>query len=101
MSLVLALDKQELLWRFYPNVANIRVHRVEPTKGKHKAQSLAILALLQEHYFIPSHKLSKISLQYNARIYYLKRGKIDGKKHIILSRRDGNVYGYEYGGIQC
>jgi len=67
---------------------------------KHKTQRAAMLRLLNENDFVASVTLSRISLQYNARIKELRDGLHNGRKYTIVSAKVNDKYGYMLMGWQ-
>jgi hypothetical protein len=53
-----------------------------------------VLALLSRNSFVPTYLLARVSPQYNARIYELRRGRHDGNHYNIkpiCTHDDGSV----------
>ena len=68
-------------------------------KGSFKTQGLKMLAMFKCYNWIPTTALSKVFKQYNARIYDLRKGKVDGTCYMIKTEMRKGVWGFLYEGV--
>jgi len=68
-------------------------------KGSFKTQGLKMLAMFKCYGWIPTTALSKVFKQYNARIYDLRKGKVDGTCYMIKTEMRKGVWGFLYEGV--
>jgi len=68
-------------------------------KGSFKTQGLKMLAMFKCYGWIPTTALSKVFKQYNARIYDLRKGKVDGTCYMIKTEIRKGVWGFLYEGV--
>ena len=68
-------------------------------KGSFKTQGLKMLAMFKCYGWMPTTALSKVFKHYNARIYDLRKGKVDGTCYMIKTEMRKGVWGFLYEGV--
>lgn len=64
-------------------------------KGGFRNQCERLLLMFKRNRFIPTSQLMHCFSQYNARIYQLRRGELDGIRYKIYAKKQEGILGFE------